>query len=886
MSWLGMSWLAGWPDLRLRTKGLIVIAVPATATVMIACASYVLGTEAVRAEQSVQTSLRIQTEVQRLKTFEIEASAHVRAYFITGQESFAANARDSMAGFDATVQKLSGMFEDHPDEKQRLAEVAALERSRMERIFGAMARFKAGALPEEQLRAALLAGEAERLRMESSLAALEKTEQGWLEARLRQVGELRSILAAAIGFCMFFGVAGGVIISMLYGSGITRRVKKLQENVAILANGGVLNPLPGGRDEIGALADGMAKTAEVLRHRTGALENALHGIAEADPRGHYVSFNKAYAGLAGLVEGATPSNIASTVNPEDRARVEEAIRVMRVNGRSQTEAGIPRSDGSVAAVEMTFLPVLAGEESGYYVFLRDISLQKRAEGALVSAKDAALISNQARTQFLAKIGHDIRTPLNAILGAADLLAESSLNPRQCEYVSMFRRNSQRLVALINDFLDFSKIEAGALRVEKIAFRIEETVNDAAITFRDSASRKGVALGVFVDPDLPEWGLGDPLRVHQVMVNLLSNALKFTDRGRVEVTVRKIVNAGSERIVFEVSDSGPGISGADQERIFAAFTQLPQQTSPTIRGSGLGLAICRELVELMGGEIGVVSVEGRGSKFHFSLPLETATAAETGFEGASATAGGEPIPGNQRVRLLVAEDTQDNRLLLEHYLRNEPIDVEFAEDGQRAVDCILGGKEFDLILMDIDMPVLDGYQATKAIRDWEIAQGLAPTPVVALSAHAMREAVRASLEAGCVAHVAKPLDRATLLKTVQRYARAKIASGPKTPEVSDDVLPLVPKYLASKPGQIEAARDSLSRNDFDPIRRFGHNLKGTGTGYGFPRIEALGREIEQAAQVADAGRIAGQLEALLNFVNESSASLGVDLGRDAPCSDSA
>jgi PAS domain S-box-containing protein len=881
-----MHWLPGWLNLRLRTQALILIAVPAAATVIIACASYVLGAGAASAGQRVRGSLRVQQEMQRLRTFENESSANALAYFTSGDEVFAEKARATIAGFGATRRRLDGLTEDNPVERGRLSEVEAIEGSRVAGILGAMARFQAGALTQAQLLAALRTGESERLRMESVLGAMEEEERGLLEGRLSRVDKLRSFLGATSGFCMFFGVVGGVVISLLYGAGITRRIGKLQENVARLATGGVLNPLPGGGDEIGALAEGIAKTERVLRHRTAALEHALHGIGEADASGRYVSVNKAYAGLAGLTGGALPPSVAATVNPEDQAGVEEAIRVMRASGWAETEAHIARSGGSVVAVEMTFLPVLEGPDSGYYIFLRDISLHKRAEEALVAARDAAVASNLTRTQFLAKIGHDIRTPLNAILGAADLLSQSALTGDQSEYVKMFQRNCRHLVGLINDFLDFSQIEAGALKVEKIAFQIQETVHNAATTFRELASRKGIQLGVYLEPGLPEQVLGDPLRIQQILVNLLSNALKFTERGCVDVRVLKLTDPAGDRLLFEVTDSGPGISATDQARIFKAFTQLPQQTSHPIRGSGLGLAICRELVELMGGEIGVTSLKDRGSNFHFSLPLEAADPAarpeETLFASQVATRG-EPAAGNERVRLLVAEDGEDNRLLIEHYLRGAPIQVEFSEDGQQAVDAIQGGKKFDLILMDIDLPVLDGYQATRAILQWQLANGVASTPIVALSAHAMREAVRASLEAGCVAHVAKPVDRPMLLRTVYRYALPRSERVGETPAVPEEVLALIPKYLASKAGQIEEARASLSRNDFDPIRRFGHNLKGTGGGYGFPRIEALGREIEQAAQSADANSIAGQLDALFRFVTDASESLGADLHHDAPCS---
>lgn len=280
---------------------------------------------------------------------------------------------------------------------------------------------------------------------------------------------------------------------------------------------------------------------------------------------------------------------------------------------------------------------------------------------------------------------------------------------------------------------------------------------------------------------------------------------------------------------------------------------------------------------------MVSQEGSGSTFHFSLPLEAVepvldhpVRSENGPAQARAPA---PHPDNEIIRILVAEDTEDNRLLIEHYLRGEAVKLRMARNGQEALDAVQGGEQFDLILMDIDMPVMDGYTATQRICAWQQSQGLQSqglaTPIIALSADAMREAVRASMEAGCVAHVAKPVDRETLLKTIHRFAPGKTQSGAPAPRiiaVSEQIMALVPQYLASKEKQIEEARASLAARDFGPIRRFGHNLKGTGRGYGFPPIEDLGREIERAAVQADAGRIAEQLDALHRFVTESAAAV--------------
>jgi signal transduction histidine kinase/DNA-binding NarL/FixJ family response regulator len=869
--------LGTWPDLSLRSKCLLLISFPAAATVVMAGVANLLAARNSSAGEQVKRALETGQEIQRLRAEENENSADARAYFITSQPVFASRARSSLAAFDSARQQLLRLTADSPLQQQRLTQLASIEHVREERMFSGIARFLSGVLPWDQVRAAVGDLETDRLQMEAVLLLIEQDNARQLAISFQRTQELRLQQAAITAICLIFGVLGGGAMTLLFARGITRRIGKLQWSVSRLARGATPEHLPG-QDEIGALNEWLIRVAKVLRGKEKALENALHGIAEVDVTGRYLWLNKAFAEMAGCSQVDRPANIALSVRPQDRPRVEEAIAQMRVNGRAEIAVRLDQPSVPGPDVAITFLAAAEDPLSDFYVFLRDLWAGKRGDAALIRAKDAALASNRARTEFLAKVSHDIRTPLNAILGAADLLSQTALTADQGEYVSMFQRNCRRLVALINDFLDFSRIEAGAVRVERVPFLVRETVNDALSTFRESASQKGVVLGVEVDPAAPACALGDPLRIQQVLVNLLSNALKFTAAGRVDLKV-KVLSAASagDKLRFEVCDSGPGIRLEDQDKIFAKFVQLPNQSNGQ-RGTGLGLTICRDLVELMGGEIGVVSREGSGSTFHFSLPLEAVetVAASSNEPEIPPLPLPSPLPlrSNDTIQILVAEDTEDNRLLVEHYARGERFQLRFAANGQEAVDAIERGEQFDLVLMDIDMPVMDGYVATRRIRAWQQSHGLA-TPIVALSADAMREAVLASLEAGCVAHVAKPLDRDTLLKTIHRYVPTKgVRSVPltRTIPVSLQVQALVPQYLDSKVKQIEEARTALASNDFAPIRRFGHNLKGTGRGYGFPAMEEMGREIEQAATQADANRIAEQLDALHKFVSESAAAV--------------
>jgi PAS domain S-box-containing protein len=874
-----MPHLKRWPDLSLRTKALIVVAVPAVATVIVACACLALAGRAAGVDEATRRSARIVEETQRLTTSETQSAADMRAYFISTDEAYADRARNAFDAFDVERHQLSTLVANDAAQSRRVSRITALERSRVERVFGIAARFRSGTLPWGELRVFLAAADAERMRMESFLLAMQEDEERLLEERLRQVATLRAEVRAAAAICVLFGVIGGVVSSLLFASGIARRIGRLRENVVHLSSSGVPHASPGAHDEIGALCEAVASTAGILRQRAVTFENALQGIAEADASGRYTSFNEAYAELAGMGEGNRPVTVAATVRPEDRAAVEAAIDLMRASGRAEVEARMVQPGGRVVDVSMTILR-LSESNSGYYVFLQDISLRTEAQAEMLRARDAAVASNLAKTGFLAKISHDIRTPLNAILGAADLLSETPLNSDQSEYVGMFVRNCRRLVALIDDFLDLSRIEAGALHMERVPLRVREAVDDAVATFREAAAQKGIGLVVEMDADLPEWVLGDALRIQQVLVNLLSNAVKFTAAGRVSVSVRKTWRSNGAAILYEVTDTGCGIAAADQTRIFAPFTQVPDQAAG-MRGSGLGLAICREVVERMSGEIGVTSRKGSGSTFYFHTPLEAGQPADTpngGDAGASADPSrADPCARVEPARILVVEDTEDNRILLAHYLKEEPLEVVFADSGFEAVDMIRGEREFDLILMDIDLPGLDGYATTGLIREWQAQRGVTPTPIVALSAHAMAEAVRASLAAGCVAHVAKPVDRATLLRTIRQYVRPTSrahAWPPAIPKLAEGVAELIPGYLASKPKQIEEARACLAARDFESIRRFGHNLRGTGPGYGFPSIEKLGNELEEAAVECDETQIARQLEALDRLVTAQGAALKV------------
>ncbi|MEO5368423.1 MAG: ATP-binding protein, partial [Magnetococcus sp. WYHC-3] len=408
----------------------------------------------------------------------------------------------------------------------------------------------------------------------------------------------------------------------------------------------------------------------------------------------------------------------------------------------------------------------------------DITGRKELEQALLTARDAADSANHAKSAFLATMSHDIRTPLNAVLGMAELLADTQLTEEQSHHVTTINRAGEALLALINDVLDLSKIEAGQIHLESQVFELDQMVRDTADILAGQAVGKGLDLTCDLPPSTRRRVRGDSQRLRQVLLNLLGNAIKFTPRG--SVTLRVEPGDEADTYLFSVADTGIGIPQELHEEIFRPFSQGAASTTRRFGGTGLGLTICRQMVRLMGGRLWVNSTPGEGSIFLFLVRLPEGTApgaaeaadTPTGHapprEGvASPPAGGAP----QALRILLVDDSSDNRQLIEAFLKNTPHEVVQAENGLEAVQIYMS-RPFDVVLMDIQMPVLDGIEATHRIRLWEQVRRLPPATVVALTAHAMRDIADRAMEAGCNLHLPKPIRKARLLSELDAIDQAR------------------------------------------------------------------------------------------------------------------
>ncbi|MCR5875295.1 ATP-binding protein [Phenylobacterium sp. J426] len=456
-------------------------------------------------------------------------------------------------------------------------------------------------------------------------------------------------------------------------------------------------------------------------------------------------------------------DVWSTVDPRDRAGVQEAWERHLAEGAPYyPEYRVARPDGREVWVAGTARIIAddQGRPRRLIGALQDITGRKAQEQALIRAKEDAEAANRAKSAFLATMSHEIRTPLNGVLGMAQAMAADHLSAAQRERLDVIRHSGESLLAILNDVLDLSKIEAGKLELEEAEFDLAELAQAVHATFGAVAAEKSLTFQLAIDRAARGVYRGDPVRVRQVLWNLVSNALKFTDRGGVKVQVSR--KAGE--LVFEVADSGIGIAPDQIAHLFGKFEQADASTTRRFGGTGLGLAICRELTELMGGGITVASARGHGATFTVRLPLEKLARRKAPSKSKAAPAPQDAAP-DRPLRILAAEDNGMNQLVLKTLLAQVGVEPVIVPDGREAV-AAWEREPWDVILMDIQMPVMDGPTATALIRTREVATRRARTPIVALTANAMSHQVAEYLEAGMDGYVAKPIEAARLYEALQ------------------------------------------------------------------------------------------------------------------------
>ena len=625
----------------------------------------------------------------------------------------------------------------------------------------------------------------------------------------------------------------------------------------------------------------LKESEELFRTLSAA---APVGIFMDDGQGNCLYVNERWMEMTGLTAAeAMGQGWYAAVHPEDRERVHkewigatEARRLFDYGYRYICKGGgVVRVDVIARAISAS------GDGSrGYIGVVQDVTEKYQAAERLREAKEAAEAASRTKSEFLANMSHEIRTPMNGIIGMTELTLDTELTAEQREYLGMVKSSADALLAIINDILDFSKIEAGRLELECVPFSLLDTIEDALHPLALRAQQKGLEFTWSIERDAPEVVNGDPTRLRQILINLAGNAIKFTKKGRVSVKAFRLDSpSGEVAIRFSVLDTGIGIPPEKHKQIFEAFSQADTSTTREFGGTGLGLSISARLVKLMGGEIGLRSTMEKGSEFFF-----TARFAPAASDGATHSA---PRPGPQSLQratqprsLLLVEDNAVNQRLGMRMLEKMGHQVTLAVNGQQALDTVQS-RQFDLILMDIQMPVLSGIDATRAIREREKGSGRR-TPIIAMTAHAMAGDADKFLEAGMDGYISKPIQSGILRAEIDRLTQTEITGGEskmnkdvrsyETASVNlNDLLARVENdrellcdllsiFKQEFPGYLQTLQNAVARNETAQVAGVSHTLKGMLSNLAVTKAAASISRLEQLARAGEISSLRGALAA--------------------------
>ncbi|VXC96883.1 Histidine kinase [Pseudomonas sp. 8Z] len=767
-----------WTDRPLRSKSLVIIALPLAILLISLVLVYTTERQTSRVEDDVRRALRVQGDVQAVHSLLAEAAASVRGYLLTRRDDFLPSYTSAVERIDSALRRLDKDIRD-PQMRanlQRLRPLIVIKLQGLEEL-----KHLASGDDRAAMTSILVDNKHVLDELREVIRQMLEREQTLLDERNAEASAVRSRMLLATALAATFGVLGALLAVMLLSTGIVHRVQQVERNARRLALGQPLIPHVPAADEIGQLASSLEEAGQLLAERERALrdnEERLrliidgvkeYGIFGLDPNGHVTSWNTGAERIKGYSETDILGRHFSLFYPPQARETApyKALQVATREGRYEEEAWRQRRDGSLfwANVVITAQRDASGTLRGFSKITRDITDRRNAEIALRTAREEAENASRAKSEFLSRMSHELRTPLNSILGFAQLLEMDQVTPAQQAQIRHILRAGRHLLGLINEVLDIARIESGRLALSPEPLALWPLLQEVSLLLSPQADSAGISL--HLPPAVPAAlsVQADRQRLVQVLLNLLSNAIKYNHRGGyVQIQVQPQADA----VTLSVIDNGQGIASEDLQRLFTPFERLGAASSE-VEGTGLGLALSKSLLEQMDGSLSLHSTPGQGSTFSLTLPRAQAEEAQPSAAQAPARLAANTLAApEQTLRVLCIEDNLSSLALIETLLARWPtVQVISAMQGQLGLDLAWQHRP-EVILLDLDLPDLSGQEVLKRLR---LNPSTRTTPVLLITADVSASTQRDLLQVGATAVLSKPLHVPTFLSTLRQHLDA-------------------------------------------------------------------------------------------------------------------